>query len=398
MINEENEENQDEEDDESSFIHPGLKLTQAAIIDNNINYNIVSQNRRKGGGLNNMTLNQKISKENDIIYRFSPSLFIIYFSIFLSIFLIYLLIIINNYFTFVNLIYEYGLYAVKLSKYQNDIIAIFNAYREFLFDQNTIIDGKLSNDYIDDKIKEMYSTKFDDNVIFSKYRQKIPGYLEKYNELRGDNPCLILRIEKYFHSEEECRSHMHGISTYGISVVHTSFTEEIRTYKNIINTLLNANIIVGNLTLYGSIYWSEENITNELKNQSISNDTTKYYRLFLLNDNAYQKDLNILFINLIYAFFKDERRITVESINESIKNKEITYIVFYTCLLIVISLLFLIYWLPMINRMNITIYKTKKMLSIIPIRILASQENINGLLNIEIDTNYKQIDNSNNNT
>ena len=52
----------------------------------------------------------------------------------------------------------------------------------------------------------------------------------------------------------------------------------------------------------------------------------------------------------------------------------------------------------MINRMNITIYKTKKMLSIIPIRILASQENINGLLNIEIDTNYKQIDNSNNNT
>ena len=397
-LNEENEENQDEEDDESSFIYPGLKSIQAAIIDNNINYNIVSQNRRKGGGLNNMTLSQKISKENNIIYKFSPSLFIIYFSIFLSIFLIYLLIIINNYFTFVNLIYEYGLYAVKLSKYQNDIIAIFNAYREFLFDQNTIIDGKLSNDYIDDKIKEMYSTKFDDNVIFSKYRQKIPGYLEKYNELRGDNPCLILRIEKYFHSEEECRSHMHGISTYGISVVHTSFTEEIRTYKNIINTLLNANIIVGNLTLYGSIYWSEENITNELKNQSISNDTTKYYRLFLLNDNAYQKDLNILFINLIYAFFKDERRITVESINESIKNKEITYIVFYTCLLIIISLLFLIYWLPMINRMNITIYKTKKMLSIIPIRILASQENINGLLNIEIDTNYKQIDNSNNNT
>ena len=39
----------------------------------------------------------------------------------------------------------------------------------------------------------------------------------------------------------------------------------------------------------------------------------------------------------------------------------------------------------MIKRMNITIYKTKKMLSIIPIHILASQENISGLLNLEID-------------
>ena len=50
----------------------------------------------------------------------------------------------------------------------------------------------------------------------------------------------------------------------------------------------------------------------------------------------------------------------------------------------------------MINRMNNTIYKTKKMLSIIPIHILASQENITGLLNLEIDANYKQNDNFNN--
>ena len=152
------------------------------------------------------------------------------------------------------------------------------------------------------------------------------------------------------------------------------------------------------MTLYGSIFWSDENITNNLKSQIDSNDTTVYYRLFLLNNKSYQKDLNILFINLIYAFFKDERTITMDSINDTIKNKEITYIVFYVVLLILISLSFLIYWLPMIKRMNITIYKTKKMLSIIPIHILASQENINGLLNIETDTNYKPIDNSNNNS
>ena len=394
---EENEEMENEDDEESSFINPKQKLAQTTIIDNNINYNIFSQNRRKGGGINNITLSQKISKENDINFKFSSCLFTIYFSIYLLIILIYLLIIINDYFSFMTLIYEYAVYNIKLSKYQNDVIGVFNAYREFLFDENTIIDGKISNDYIDDKLKEMYSTKFDDNVIFSNYRKKIPHYLEEYNELRGDNPCLILRIDKYFHSEKECREHMHGISTYGINIVHTSFTEEIRIYKNIVNDLLNTNRIRGNLTLYGSIFWNEENITNELENPFNINNEEIYYRLYLLNNNSFQKDLNILFINLIYAFFKAERNLTSNSINNAVKDKEITYIIFYACLLIVISLSFLIYWLPMIKRLNITIYKTKKMLSIIPIHILASQENINGLLNIEIDVNYRTIDNSNNN-
>jgi len=396
-LNEENEEMEDEDDEESSFINPKQKLVQTAIADNNNNYNIVSKNRRKDGGIKNITLIQKISKENDINYKFSSYLFITYISIFLLIILIYLLIIINDYFSFMTLIYEYAVYNIKLSKYQNDVIGVFNAYREFLFDENTIIDGKISNDYIDDKLKQMYSTKFDDNVIFSNYRKKIPHYLEKYNELRGDNPCLILRIDKYFHSEKECRSHMHGISTYGINIVHTSFTEEIRIYKNIVNDLLNANQIRGNLTLYGSIFWNEKNIINELNNPIDLNNTEMYYRLFLLNNNSFQKDLNVLFINLIYAFFKDERNLTSNSINDAVKDKEITYITYYTCLLIAITLSFLIYWLPMIKKLNITIYKTKKMLSIIPIHILASQENINRLLNIEIDVNYRPIDNINNN-
>ena len=46
----------------------------------------------------------------------------------------------------------------------------------------------------------------------------------------------------------------------------------------------------------------------------------------------------------------------------------------------------------MINNMNITFYKTKKMLSIIPLHILTSQSNISSLLNI--DENNYQIDDS----
>ena len=59
----------------------------------------------------------------------------------------------------------------------------------------------------------------------------------------------------------------------------------------------------------------------------------------------------------------------------------------------VLILMYIFIWKRHEASLNETIYKTKKMLSIIPIYILASQENINGLLNIEVDTNYKPNDN-----
>ena len=46
----------------------------------------------------------------------------------------------------------------------------------------------------------------------------------------------------------------------------------------------------------------------------------------------------------------------------------------------------------MINNLNKTIYKTKKMLSLIPLHILASQTNIDNLLNIEIENKYNSND------
>lgn len=82
--------------------------------------------------------------------------------------------------TFLIRISEYALYICKLSEYHNDIIGLFNGYREFLFDQNTMINGKISNDYINDKINEIYLKKFDDIVIFNKYSKNIPNFLQKY--------------------------------------------------------------------------------------------------------------------------------------------------------------------------------------------------------------------------
>jgi hypothetical protein len=276
-----------------------------------------------------------------------------------------------------------------LQRFHNNLIEIFNGYREFLFDPNSLINGTLSNDYINNKINEIYLIKFNENIIFNKYRNKIPDIHESYKEFNSQTLCSRINYD-YFFSEKECNLHMKGISTYEMSVVYTTITEEIRVHKNLVNQCLSYNSIFGNLTLYGSKFWNKDRIINDLKNAKFS---PSFYRLYFFNNYSYHKDLNILFINSLYPYIEAERKINNDSINGIIKDKQMTYVTYYVCLLVVITLLFLIFWVPMIRNMNIIIYTAKKMLSIIPIHILASQKNIQTLLNIEVDNKFKTNEN-----
>lgn len=345
---------------------------------------------------NHQPFHSIISRNNDsyhnkriINYRFNINSFIICFFLFLLLFFLYLLIIVNNYYAFINLILEYSKYNYNLQRFHNNIIETFNGYREFLFDQNELINGTLSNDYIDNKIHEIYFIKFEQNIIFNKYRNKIPDIQESYKEFNSHTLCSRINYD-YFDSEEKCNLHMKGITTYEISVVYTTITEEIRIYKNIINQMLSNSEIVGNLTLYGSKFWNEDTIIYDLKNTNLSHS---FYRLYLFNNDSHHKDLNILFVNSLYPYIEEERKINNDSISNIINHKEMIYITYYVCLLVLIILLFLIFWVPMIRNMNILIYSTKKMLSIIPIHILASQKNIQNLLNIEVDNKFKTNEN-----
>ena len=384
----ENEKNNEKEED-SEILNPKMNLMLASIMTHNnesntYNYNLLSPGKRKGF-INKIISNQyKEGEEKKIHYEINIKIFIICFTIFCLIILLYLFIIFWNYSSILNLISQYAIYINHLQSFHNSIIEIINAYREFLFDQNSIIDGVLSNDYIDNKMDEIFRDKFNDNIIFNRYRGKIPNFVEKYNDFHSKSFCTR-RNEYYFKTEEECNLHMQGISTYGLNVLYTSISEEIRTFKNLVNQLLLENSIVGNLTLYGSKYWNEKEIINEMNTR---NGTRLFYRLFLFNNNSYHKDINLLFINAIYPYINEEIEITIDAINDAIKDKGSTIIIFFTCYLSAITLLFILYWIPMINDMNLTFYKTKKMLSIIPLHILASQTNINTILNIN-DNNTK---------
>ena len=392
-LNEEQEleEKNDKKEEETSILDRKVNTILKSVItnNNNDNYNMLSPNQRKGF-INKIISTEyaKREKKNRINYKFDVKMFNICLIIFCIIVFVYLCLIIEDYISFMKLISQISLYINHLQKFHNGILEIINGYREFLFDENTIINGLKSNDYINYKMNEIFSSKFNDNIVLDTYRKKIPGFLDKYDNFHYQSLCSR-RNEYYFKSEEECNLHMQGISTYGLSILQTSITEEIRIFKNAVNQLLINKEIIGNLTIYGSQYWHDEDIINEINNR---NNSHINYRLYLFNNNSYHKDLNILFINTIYPYINSERQLTINSITDAIENKEIIYIIYFSCFLIIITLLFIIYWLPMINNLNKTIYKTKKMLSLIPLHILASQTNIDNLLNIEIENKYNSND------
>ena len=77
-----------------------------------------------------------------------------------------------------------------------------------------------------------------------------------------------------------------------------------------------------------------------------------------------------------------ERNITIDLIKEDREGGYAIYIIFIAIYAAILVFIFWIYWIPMIRTLNIEIYKTKNMLSIIPVQILASLPNIRELLDI----------------
>jgi hypothetical protein len=255
--------NSKKSDEESSFIEQKPQNFQSLISKKNDScYNILSQNKRKGSIYQLIKSKTKTFEKKKITnYSFKINSFIICFILFLLVFFSYLIIVIGNYYSFINLISEYSIYNYNLQRFHNNLIEIFNGYREFLFDPNSLINGTLSNDYINNKINEIYFIKFDENIIFNKYRNKIPDIHESYKEFNSQTLCSRINYD-YFFSEKECNLHMEGITTYEMSVVYTTITEEIRVHKNLVNQFLIYNSIFGNLTLYGSKFWNKDRIIN----------------------------------------------------------------------------------------------------------------------------------------
>ena len=361
-INNQNEENmkmKDMDEETSSFI---------SSINFNLNNTLLGNNFK----MNNKRI-KPLKKNQQLGDDKRSKKFKLLFICFLIISLIYLCTVFFSFLLVTNKYINSATYIYHMQNYHSNVIELFNCYREFLFDENTKIYGKNVYEYLIEKEKEIYSTNNDDakNLIHSS------KYITEINYDFFDKGFCELYV-CYFKSKEECIIYMggeNGILSLGFEYLINSFIEEIRNAREFMKLLLDKQVLVGNLSEVINLY--DDEITYGLD----LNDTLMF-RMKVFNMEQTHTRLNIIFVNIILQYIIQEKNITFIAIEKSVTNVHIKYVLVLIIYIIVFLIIFLFYWIPLIKTLNIEIYKTKKMLSIIPLQILASHPNIKVLLNI----------------
>ena len=336
--------------------------------------NNLSLNNEEMKNINNYNKednNNEKKIETEQKYTYVQNLFII--ALLLS--FLYLCFIFIYYFFLIRNFLVIAEYIKHMQNYHNNIIELFNSYREFLFDENSIIFGMPSYEYLIYKEKEFYSTNTEDILFLNTKYQKITNNI---NELNETELCTLYKNNS-FYNKEECEDYMggkEGIINLGFDTLVKYFIGELGMKRNYIKKLINNKILVGNLSdLNDMELWTDDYL-------GLKYNKTLIFRMNLFNMEDIHKKLNLIFINIISQYINKERNITLNSIINFVNNKEKVYVILIVSHCTIIVAIILLYCFPKIKKMNVEIYKTKNMLSIIPIKILASLPNIKQLLNI----------------
>ena len=234
---------------------------------------------------------------------------------------------------------------------------------------------------IDDISPLEYLNKATKNVLTlfnqNQYLKTNDKELSKYIESIANKKSLCnYYINDFFDSNIECEEVIGLITKYNFYTLSIYFLEELKIKENIVEYKLENENILGNLTEYNYT----EYINNEMIPRKGDVNYTKIFRLNLFNNKTLHYELNIIYFSILLPYIEENREKFYSILSyEGIKFKLIYITGLY---LILITLLFFNYFLPAINVINSIIYKTKKMLSIIPFSILSFQSDALILLKI----------------
>ena len=333
--------------------------------DENLSFN----NKIKFNDINENALNDNESnqKNQNIYFSYLSLAFIILFFIFVA-FLFGYFVFISNY--FYN-IYKQSLQISVFSKYflifQFVPMKIYNAYREFIFDNISIISNSTPYDYLrfgeDEVYKLIHLSTLYANPIIADMMRKNQTIIEIFNK----NSCSFESI-LYFNLTDECVNQFGYLSRFNLDRAVLYFIEQLRIKKNIVKFMLDNYNVIGNLTEY--------NITKMINlYKENSNNNKTIFRLDLFNNEKIHKNINFLYFNIIL----ENLELTRNMINLfTINGKNSYFIILIIIYVLLLCLLILVFFIPVIKFLNKQIYKAKNILSIVPINVLLYQKsNIN---------------------
>lgn len=209
----------------------------------------------------------------------------------------------------------------------------------------------------------------------------IPGDFRKiYNRVYSESACSFRG--EYFETDEACEIFTENSTQYGLGILITYFTVNVRQAKtrgktNEIdrnNTGYTFNLTLAH-TEQGAALWPTENETaREIYEANL--------RVNNFNCDDIHKKLIIIFNNLVYPGYLDVINSLSDSIYNCFDQNKLIYILVMSLFIGFVVLCYVLLFVPFQVKLNQTIYKTKNMLSIIPKEVLASLSNIQQLLDI----------------
>ena len=360
-LNEENkiqeEEVEDASEEKASLLQPERHFKESKINLNSNSYRI------------------KNKSENQKKFEFSHNF------LFRIIFGLFLLIIYSFYFIlgFYNL-YRINIRGINITKfyyyvqhYHLNIIEYFNVYREYLFDNGSIIESDLPFIKLMEKEKIIYGNWTEDINNINRFTKTLIDVNENIASQLDRSLCSY-NITDYFKDEEDCIKILGNSYNQDINTFASGFIDELRIKKNVIRLLYDANYIIGNLTEYKTENWFND------YNEELNANKAKYFRLDIFNNEFLHSQSNLIFINVILPCLDSTRKIIISKV--TIVGRQITYYILISIFVLILMATYFFYWIPKIRKLNRIIYETKNMLKIIPMNILMSDNNIINLLQV----------------
>ena len=263
---------------------------------------------------------------------------------------------------------------MTINKFHSNILDLFNVYREYLFDNQTTIQGMNPYEFLTQSELLSYETITNDVRTIQAFLNETITLDDEIEHLLSLNLCSF-SLTGYFKTIEECKEKIGNIINYDFLIFTTNFIQKIRNLKNIVKYKYETENIIGNLTNYELDVW-------RTWNNDIQPDGTRNFefKLNLFNNETLHSYVNIEFVNIFIPYIDKFRKIVLNRI--SIEGYEVRIIVIFITFIFLLFLNFVFYLRPRVNYLSDFIYKTKKMLSLIPMEILTDQRNIKSLLKL----------------
>lgn len=333
------EKNNDNNDDSDSFYNFDNDL----VIMKESNKNIEENNK-----INNKNGKKMKHKEVQQVRIFKIKIII-----FLVFCYVYLFVVLLNFILVLNKIEIMGDYIYHQQHFHNNFLNLVNAYREFIFSNDSYMYNLPIYEYVIKAEKEIHLTMSQDITFIEGNCVSIDGLCELFSKLQKNHLCIYND-----NNINKCDNYLQIITSLGFYNFISYWLEEIRFKRNYVSLIENFNLTIN--------FWKDDE--NKI--------------LDLYNYQEIHSEVNFLFNHIILSSIEEERNITLYNIIENVSSNKRIYVILLIIYFLLILVFFMLYWRPIINNITALIYKTKNILTIIPVEILANQTNIKSLLDI----------------